>query len=221
MKTKAFILTAILIVIVTISQFTGTEYFYHSPFHEKQNSNGAAHAYPPGVGILTNSTSCLSCHVNNGPWKDDANTIIDILDKDTKISLKQPDGTFLIEAKRGEQKTVLTIIGSRKSNSIPASYRNAWLYIDTATIGKSSLSKFAPHWDVNLPMSCRLVGDNLKGYEDANITSLPMTIEPLENAKDAEISLQVMLTKDESVKGNAKEGLTGNYFERKVKLIVK
>lgn len=116
---------------------------------------------------------------------------------------------------------MLTIIGSRKNNSIPASYRNAWLYIDPATIGKNSLSKFAPDWDVNLPMSCRLVGDNLIGYEDANITSLPMTIQPLENAKDAEISLQVMLTKGETTKNNALEGMTGSYFERKVKLKVK
>lgn len=70
-------------------------------------------------------------------------------------------------------------------------------------------------------MSCRLVGDNLIGYEDANITSLPMTIQPLENAKDAEISLQVMLTKGETTKNNALEGITGSYFERKVKLKVK
>ena len=135
--------------------------------------------------------------------------------------LKKTDGTFLIEAKKGEQKTVPTIIGSMKSNFIPASYRNAWLYIDTTTIGKNSLSKFAPNWDVNLPMSCRLVGDNLQGYENANITSLPMTIQPLENAKDAEISLQVMLTKGESTKNNAQEGMTGSYFERKVKLKIK
>ena len=221
MKTKAIILTVILIVIITINQFIGMENFYHPEFSEKQNSSGAAYAYPPAVGILSNSKNCLSCHANNGQWQDDANTIIDILDKDTKASLKQPDGTFLIEAKKGEQKTVLTVIGSRKSNSISASYRNAWLYIDPTTIGTNSLSKFAPGWDVNLPMSCRLVGDQLPGYENADITSLPMTIQPLSNAKNAELQLQVMLTKGESIKGKAQEGMSGNYFERKVKLVVK
>jgi len=35
------------------------------------------------------------------------------------------------------------------------------------------------------------------------------------------MQLQVMLTKGASVKGNAQEGMSGNYFERKVKLIVK
>ena len=70
-------------------------------------------------------------------------------------------------------------------------------------------------------MSCRLVGDKLPGYEDADITSLPMTIQPLSNAKDTEMQLQVMLTKGESVKGNAQEGMNGNYFERTVKLVVK
>jgi hypothetical protein len=30
-----------------------------------------------------------------------------------------------------------------------------------------------------------------------------------------------MLTKGESVKGNPEEGMLGNYFEKKVKLIVK
>ena len=225
MKSKIIVLSVIVLSIVSVNTLIKQETFYHHEFRETQRSASfgisTAYAYPPGVGILTNSPNCLSCHANTGPWKDDANTIIDILDKDTKKSLKQTDGTFLIEAQKGEQKTVLTVIGSRKSNSIPASYRNAWLYIDPTTIGKNSLSKFAPNWDVNLPMSCRLVGDNLKGYEDANITSLPMTIQPLENAKDAEISLQVMLTKGEATKNNAKEGMTGSYFERKIKLVVK
>jgi hypothetical protein len=198
---------------------------YHPEFGEQQAPSSfgisTAYAYPPGVGILSGSTSCLSCHANNGPWKDDASAIIDILDKDTQKSFKQPDGSFVVEMKRWEQKTVLTVIGSQKGISAPVPYRNAWLYIDPSTIGTSSLSKFAPNWNVNLPMSCRLVGDNLKGYEDANITSLPMTIQPLENAMDAEIQLQVMLTRGESMKGNALEGISGNYFERRVKLVVK
>jgi hypothetical protein len=33
--------------------------------------------------------------------------------------------------------------------------------------------------------------------------------------------LQAMLTRGESVKGRAKEGMTGNYYERTVSLIVK
>jgi hypothetical protein len=70
-------------------------------------------------------------------------------------------------------------------------------------------------------MSCRLVGDKVPGYEDADITSLPMTIQPLSNAKNAELQLQVMLTKGESVKGKAQEGMLGNYFEKKVILRIK
>lgn len=218
MKTKAIILIAILLVIITGNQFIGTETFYHSEFREKQNSNGLAYAYPPAVGILSNSKNCLSCHANNGQWKDDGKTIIDILDKDTKNSFKQSDGTFLIETKKGKPKTVLTVIGRKKENNIPIPYRNAWLYIDPTTIETKALSKFAPDWEVNLPMSCRLVGDKLAGYENADITSLPMTIRPMENAKDVEIILQAMLTKGESAKGKAQEGMIGNYFERKVKL---
>jgi len=221
MKTKTIILTIILTAIITASQFFGGKNYYHPEFREKQNSNGLAYAYPPAVGILSNSKNCLSCHINNGLWKDDDKTIIDILDKDTKKSFKQPDGTFLIEVKRWEQKNLLTVIGRKKDNAISAPYRNAWLYIDQTTIGTNSLSKFAPNWEVNLPMSCRVVGDKLPGYEDAEITSLPMTIQPLTNAMDADIQLQVMLTKGESVKGNAEEGMLGNYFERKVKLVVK
>jgi len=225
MKTKAIILFSIILVIVALNTFTKQENFYHPEFREIHTSSSfgisSAFAYPPAVGILSNSKNCISCHTNNGPWKDDANTIIDILDKDTKKSLKQDDGTFLIEIKRWEQKTFLTIVGSKKSSSIAAPEKNAWLYIDPTTIGTNSLSKFAPNWDVNLPLSCRVVGDKLPGYEDADITSLPMTIQPLTNAKDAEMQLQVMLTKGASVKGNAQEGMSGNYFERKVKLIVK
>ncbi len=72
------------------------------------------YAQPRAVGILGKSKDCLSCAVNNGPWKDDGKTIIDILDKNTKISFKQPDGSFIIKAKRGEIMTILTVIGRSK-----------------------------------------------------------------------------------------------------------
>lgn len=177
-------------------------------------------AYPPAVGILGKAKNCLACHVSNGPWKDDGNTIVDILDKETKKSFKQPDGSFLIEVKRGEVKTVLTIIGRSKDDKEEASYRNAWLYVDPKTISSNSLSKFAPGWDVNMPMSCRIVGDTLEGFEGAKVTVLPMSIKPTDAAQDAELTLQVMMTKGESVKGKPKEGMKGSYFERVVKLKV-
>lgn len=177
-------------------------------------------SYPPAVGIIGKAKDCLVCHVNNGPWQDEENTIIDILDKETKKSLMQADGTFLIEAERGTIKTVLTVIGRKKGDKAEAPYRNAWLYVDSQRIKSNSLSKFAPGWTVNLPMACRIVGDKLEGYEGANITALPMSIRPGDDAYDAEIQLQVMLTKGESVKGKAREGMKGNYFERVVRLKV-
>ena len=182
---------------------------------------GWVFAYPPAVGILGKAKDCSSCHINNGPWRDDGKTIIDILDKETKRSFKQLDGGFLIEVKRGEPKTVLTVIGLSTEGEKEAPYRNAWLYVDPKTIESSSLSKFAPGWDVDLPMACRIVGDKLEGFDGAKITVLPMTIRPLDAAQDAEVILLVMLTKGESVKGKPREGLIGNYFERKVKLKVK
>jgi len=135
-------------------------------------------------------------------------------------SLRQPNGTFLLEVKRGEQKTVLTVIGRIKDDNFPASFRNAWTYVDSSMIGTNSISKFVPGWAVNLQMACRLVGDKLMGFEDAEITALPMTVQPLYDANDGELILQVMITKGESVKGNAKIGMLGNYFERKVILKV-
>ena len=177
-------------------------------------------SYPPAVGLLGKAKSCMSCHVNNGPWSDEGKTIIDILDKETMKSLRQADGTFLLEVERGKQKTVLTVIGRTKDDSEPSPYRNAWIYIDPTRIGTSSLSKFAPGWGVNLQMACRVVGDNLPDFESAQLTVLPMTIQPLDDAKDTELQLQVMLTKGESVKGDAKSGMVGNYFERKVFLKV-
>lgn len=177
-------------------------------------------AYPPGVGILGKSKSCMSCHVNNGPWADDQKTIVDILDKETMKSLRQSDGTFLLDVKRGQQRTVLTVIGRIKDDDAPLPHRNAWLYIDPTRIETNSLSKFAPGWVVNLQMACRLVGDKIAAYEGAKITVLPMTIQPLDDAAETEIQLQVMLTKGEAIKGNAKEGMIGNYFERKVRLKV-
>jgi len=179
-----------------------------------------AFTYLPAVGILGKAKNCLACHTNNGLWKDDAKTIIDILDQDTKESFKQADGSFLIEVKRGEVKTVLTLIGRTKEDTVEVPYRNAWLYVDPKTLESNSLSKFAPGWDVNLPMSCRIVGDKLEGYEGARLTVLPMSVRPSDAAQNAELTLQVMLTKGESVKGKPKEGMLGSYFERKVKLRV-
>ncbi len=177
-------------------------------------------AYPPAVGIIGKAKNCLTCHVDNGPWKDDEKTIIDIIDKETNKSFKQSDGTFLIEVKKWESKTVLTVIGRTKDDTLQAPYRNAWLYVAPNTIETDVLSKFAPGWEVNLQMSCRIVGDKLEIYKGAKITSLPMTIKPTDTAKDAEIVLQIMLTKGESVKGKPKEGIIGNYFERRVILKV-
>jgi hypothetical protein len=177
-------------------------------------------AYPPAVGILGKATNCLACHVSNGPWKDDDTTVIDILDRDTRGSLRRADNSFQLEVTRGQVRTVLTVIGVRGPPGIETPYRNAWLYVDPRTIGSSALSKFAPGWEVNLPMSCRITGDAVEGYEGAHVSVLPMSLRPSDAAQDTEIVLQVMLTRGDSVKGRAKEGMLGSYFERRVALRV-
>ena len=177
-------------------------------------------SYPPAVGFLGKAKSCLACHVNNGPWLEDQKTIIDLLDKETRKSLRQSDGRFVIEVKRGRQKTVLTVIGRAQDDGAPPPYRTAWIYIDPKRIGTDSLSIFAQGWAVNLQFACRLVGDNLPGFEGAKISVLPMPLQPLDEAEDSELQLQVMLTKGEAVKADAKKGMLGNYFERKVALKV-
>ncbi|NIO19329.1 MAG: hypothetical protein GTN76_00930 [Candidatus Aenigmarchaeota archaeon] len=196
----------ILILLIVVGLGTGIYQFIFS--------------YPPAVGIVGKAKNCLVCHVNNGPWQDMENTIIDILDKKTKKSFIQADGSFLIEALRGKTTTFLTVIGRKRGDKAEAPYRNAWLYVDPERIKSDSLSKFAPGWNVNLPMACRIVGDNLEGFEGAKITALPMSIRAGDDAQDAELLLQVMMTKGESVKGKAKEGMIGNYFERFVRLKV-
>ena len=210
MKTR--IISIVLIQTLIVLAITATIFLIGKPKE--------VFGYPPAVGIVGEAKSCLDCHVNNGPWKDERWSIVDIFDKETKKSVRQNDGTLLITAKRGKKKTVLTVLGRSKGDKEEPPYRTAWLYIDPKTIGSDSLSKFAPGWEVNLPMGCRIMGDSLEGLEDDKITVLPMTIRPTAAAKDAEIILQVMLTKGESVKGKPKEGMIGNYFERTIKLKV-
>ena len=178
-----------------------------------------AAAYPPAVGILAKNRSCRACHASNGPWPDEARTVIDVLDAATKKSLRGSDGAFHIEATRGQARTVLTVIGRRKGDAQPPR-RNAWLYVDPTQIEIATLTKFAPGWDVNLPMSCRIVGDRLEGFEDANLTVLPMTVRPTDAARDGALELQVMLTAGEAVKGKD-EGLVSNYYVRRVLLRVR
>ncbi|MBI5282552.1 MAG: hypothetical protein HY858_12785 [Candidatus Solibacter usitatus] len=181
----------------------------------------SASAYPPAVGILGPARNCLSCHSSEGPWKDPAALIVDILDKTSGRSLRQDDGTFLIPARRGELKTVITVIGWKAGAAAPAPYRNAWLYVDPKRISDpGALNKFAPGWMVNLPMACRVVGDSVEAYSRAALTALPMTVRAGDDAADAEIELQVMLTRGDSVKGDARQGMAGNYFQRRVRLKV-
>ena len=181
---------------------------------------GLVWAYPPAVGITSKSKSCLACHASNGPWQDEKNTIIDIIDKKSKTSLKQPDGTFLISAHRGETKELLTVIGRKATDTKEPPYRNGWILVDPDRIEGNSLSKFASGCAGDLPAGCCLVGGALEGYEGANITALQFTLRPSDEARDAQLSWQIMLTKGESVKGKAKEGMTGNYYEKKVILRV-
>jgi len=220
MKTKTIILSIIFITVFTISWFVGPENNYHPQFSEFKTNNGGAYAYPPAVGILSKSRDCLECHIDNGPWTDDSKTIIDVLDAGTNKSLKQADGSFLIEVKRNQTKTIQTVIGRVKGDLTEEPYRNAWIYIDPQTIGTSSLNKFANGWECNLPISCRLIGDKHEKFEGAKITSLPMTVRPTSSAKNTELELQAMLTKGEAVKEDPYQGMLGNYFLRKVKLRV-
>lgn len=57
----------------------------------------------------------------------------------------------------------------QKDNEIEKPNRNAWLYIDTSTIGKNTFSNFAEGWQVNLQMACRLIEDELIGFENADV----------------------------------------------------
>lgn len=177
-------------------------------------------SYPPAVGILTKSKSCLACHVNNGPWSDNERTIIDIIDKETMKSLIQPDGSFLIEVKRGSQKNLISVFGRVSNDAFPPPYRNAWIFIDPTTIESNSISKFPAGWGINIFLGCRITGDKISSYEGATITVAPFTIQPFDNAADADIQLQLMLTSGESIKGDPKSGMIGNYYEKIVHLKV-
>ncbi len=179
-----------------------------------------ASAYPPAVGIVGQSRSCASCHTSNGPWTDASLTIVDVLDEATRRSLRQPDGRFLLEVDRGKPATVITIIGRQASDSAPPPKRNAWLYLDPSRLETSALSKFAPGWDVNLPMSCRIVGDTVPEFPGAALTALPMTVRPGDAAQNTELELQIMLTSGESAKGDPDGWLESNYFLRKLVLKV-
>lgn len=177
-------------------------------------------AYPPAVGIVGKSRDCLKCHANNGPWTDETQTILDIIDATSGESLRLPGGEFLIEVERGRTRTVITQIGRKAGDEVPPPIRNAWLYVDPEQIETGALSKFAPGWTVNLPMACRIVGDEVDRYPGAAITSLPMTMRPGDAAQDSELELQVMLTAGKSAKGKPNDWLKANYLVRKVRLRV-
>lgn len=182
--------------------------------------SATAAAYPPAVGIVGKSRSCTKCHKSNGPWTDESKTIVDILDAKTRASLRQPDGSYLIEVERGRTRTVVTVLGRKAGDKKIRPTRNAWLYVDSAQIDTGSLSKFAPGWSVNLPLSCRIVGDKVPEYPNAATTAASMTLRPGDTAHDAELELQIMLTTGKSAKGKPNSWLKSNYLVRKVRLKV-
>lgn len=55
MKTKTIILTIILMMASTISQFFGTDNNHHPEFNESSTINGMVYAYPPPEGIFESS----------------------------------------------------------------------------------------------------------------------------------------------------------------------
>ena len=180
-----------------------------------------ASAYPPAVGITGKATNCLACHSNDGPWKDDENLIIDLLDKETGISTRQADGSFLLSVKRNQRHNFLAVIGRANGDTAPIPNRNGWTYVDPTQVGLDYLgAKVAPGWDADLTLSCRLVGDKNSAYDGAKITVLPITVRPTESAVDSTLDWQILMTGGEATKGDAKGSLIQNYFERRVLLKV-
>lgn len=175
-------------------------------------------AYPPAVGIMGKADDCLSCHVNNGPWIEDDALVIDILDKETRQSLKQPDGSFLIEVARNKNKTVLCVIGHVTKDLSPPPSRNGWIFFDPKTVNKLILSKFLAGWEVNATYGCRLVGDKLELYSGAALTVTTMTIKPTERAENGTITWMLALTAGDPPKGKPAVGMLGNFYEYRVKL---
>jgi len=184
-------------------------------------SSPPALAYPPAVGILGKARNCTTCHASDGPWKEGANLIVDLLDSETGKSLREKDGSFLISAKPEQRRTVLVMLGWAKGDTAPFPHRNGWIFVDPALINRDHVgSKFPSGWEADLTMSCRLVGDAHKAHEGAKISVLPMTLRPTGAAKDADVEWQILITGGDAVKGDAKQGLVQNYFERKVRLKV-
>ena len=185
-------------------------------------SSPPALGYPPAVGVLGKARNCIACHANDGPWKGDKNLIVDLLDKETGKSLREKDGSFLISVRLEQRRTVLVVLGRAKGDTSPVPQRNGWIFVDPTLIKRDHLGpKFPAGWEVDLNMSCRLVGDTHKAYEGATISVLPMTLRPTGLAKDTELEWQILMTSGEAIKGDATRWLVQNYFDQKVRLKVK
>ena len=168
----------------------------------------------PGVPLEGRQKTCLSCHINTGPWNDEEKTIIEILDPKTGTSFKKPDGSFAIPVKKGEERRVLVVLGVEPTYSWIPEW-TAWLFVHPEALQKDpeSSPKFAPNWEVNRAFCGKRLGESVKGFEEKKVASITMTIRPLKDAKDETVLLQVFFKSGDRTK-------VGNYFERKVLLQV-
>lgn len=175
----------------------------------------APRAYPP-MCLETRQRRCTACHQDTAPWGDPARALVDIADPQTKESFAQADGTFRIPVRRGQERRILVVVGADASY-VPRPTMTGWLLFDPSQLaGTAEASpKFAPGWEVNRPYGCKRLRDTspVERHAGRACATTTMTIRPLEGAADAEVELQVILK-------SANETLEGNYFERRVRLVV-
>jgi hypothetical protein len=175
--------------------------------------NGPANGWP-AASLESRDANCTACHSAAGTWADTSKLVIDIIDPKTGQSFRTPDGSFEIPVQRGSERRVKSVFGVTPGHRFPPDMAG-WLYVspDVLETAHESDMKFAPGWQVNRPFCGKRLVESVEGYPGDKLAAITMTIRPLENAKDAAVSLQVLLK-------SFARGLDGDYFERVVRLRV-
>lgn len=170
-------------------------------------------AWPASL-LESRTENCQGCHVPAGNWQDTSQVVIDIIDPETGISYKQPDGSFSITVKRETDKRVKSVFGILPDVQFPPDVVG-WLYVSPEALQSAHESdlKFAPGWSVNRPFCGKRLHEVVTDYPGNRMAAITMTIRPSDVAENADIQLQVLFK-------SLARGVDADYFQHTVHLIV-
>jgi cytochrome c2 len=145
---------------------------------------------------------CLDCHKAEGQWQSKGLLVADILDARSGRSYKSGNNEFSIPFSPGEEKALIAIFGVRQiGDNLPD--RVGWALLDDDMVKNGTLAspKFPSGWLLNKPYGFSYIDEKDAIFADAKIARVPFAMQPGPDAKDAEVTLHLLVQGGRDISG--------------------